>query len=96
MLLSDNMGSVAVILRPVESQCEICALLGYYAAYGGNSLPTFRDNLSGWLLYPLGFPETSLRDYLNTLSNIPRECRSLLFRGRGLNSRNFRCVGFWI
>jgi len=25
---------------------EICALLGYYAAYGGNSLPTFRDNLS--------------------------------------------------
>jgi hypothetical protein len=25
---------------------EICALVGYYAAYGGNSLPTFRDNLS--------------------------------------------------
>jgi hypothetical protein len=25
---------------------EIYALLGYYAAYGGNSLPTFRDNLS--------------------------------------------------
>ena len=25
---------------------EICALLGYYAAYSDNSLPTFRDNLS--------------------------------------------------
>jgi hypothetical protein len=25
---------------------EICAPLGYYTAYGGNSLPTFLDNLS--------------------------------------------------
>ena len=25
---------------------ENCALLGYYAASGGNSLPPFRDNLS--------------------------------------------------
>jgi hypothetical protein len=25
---------------------EICALLGYYAEFGGNSLPTFRDSLS--------------------------------------------------
>jgi hypothetical protein len=25
---------------------EICALLGYYAAYSGNSVPTFRGNLS--------------------------------------------------
>ena len=25
---------------------EPCALLGYYAACSGNSLPTFRDNLS--------------------------------------------------
>jgi hypothetical protein len=24
---------------------EICALLGYYGAYSGNSLPMFRDNL---------------------------------------------------
>jgi hypothetical protein len=30
-------------LRYVE---DICALLGYYAALSGNSLPTFRDNLS--------------------------------------------------
>jgi len=27
---------------------EICALLGYYAAYNGSSAPTFRDNLSVW------------------------------------------------
>jgi len=26
---------------------EICALLGCYVAWSGNSLPTFRDNLSG-------------------------------------------------
>jgi len=26
---------------------EICTILGYYAACRGNSLPTFRDNLSG-------------------------------------------------
>ena len=25
---------------------DICAILGYYSAYSGNSLPTFRDNLS--------------------------------------------------
>jgi len=25
---------------------EICALLGYYAVYGGNSVPTFRNNQS--------------------------------------------------
>jgi len=25
---------------------KICAILGYYAALGGNSVPTFQDNLS--------------------------------------------------
>jgi hypothetical protein len=25
---------------------EICAVLGFYAAYNGSFLPTFRDNLS--------------------------------------------------
>jgi len=25
---------------------EICALLGYYAVRDGNSIPTFRDNIS--------------------------------------------------
>jgi hypothetical protein len=26
--------------------CEICALLGYYAASSGKPIPAFRDNLS--------------------------------------------------
>jgi len=30
----------------VRTYEEICALLGYYAAYSGKSLPTFRDNIS--------------------------------------------------
>jgi hypothetical protein len=34
---------ISGIRRKVD---EICALLGYYAAYSGNFLPTFRDNLS--------------------------------------------------
>jgi hypothetical protein len=32
--------------RPNKGSKEMCALLGYYAAYGGNTLPTFQDNLS--------------------------------------------------
>jgi hypothetical protein len=28
-----------------KSSCEICALLRYYAAESGNSIPTFQDNL---------------------------------------------------
>ena len=42
--------SHAVIMRdsrPPLEVGEICALLGHYAAYSGNSLPTFRDNLTG-------------------------------------------------
>jgi len=31
---------------PNKSDSENCALLGCYAASSGNSLPTFRDNLS--------------------------------------------------
>ena len=34
----------SVFRREVD---ENCALLGYYEASSGNSLPTFRDNLSG-------------------------------------------------
>ena len=33
-------------LRLPRDANEICALPGHYAAEGGNSLPTFRDNLS--------------------------------------------------
>jgi hypothetical protein len=37
-------GSCTAKPRPASS-CEICTLLGYYAAYSGNFLLTFQDNL---------------------------------------------------
>jgi hypothetical protein len=56
---------------------HICPLLGYYAAYIGNSLPTFRSNFQGWRNWtsrplnigPIGCPETSVRNYHYTLYN---------------------------
>jgi hypothetical protein len=56
---------------------EICAPLGYYVAFSGISVPTFRDNLSVlssrikkskknfWPLKigPIGCPETSIHNY---------------------------------
>jgi len=60
----------------------IYVLLGYCAAYGGNSLPTFRDNLSvpslrarNLKMGPIGCPETSGRNYHYTLHNTPQETR---------------------
>jgi hypothetical protein len=68
----------------------ICFLLGYYAAYRGNSLPTFRDNLSvpssrikkykEKSLFPLVFLDYRLR-------HIPEERRSHLLRKVNLKSR---------
>jgi hypothetical protein len=67
---------------------ETWTILGYYAACNGNSLPEFRDNLSGsssrlnkmdfWPLKIglIGCPETSVRNYHYTLRNIPEEIRS--------------------
>jgi len=52
---------------------ENCALLGYYAAIGGNSLLTFRDNLSA-------------RNYHYSLRNSPEERTSHLLRDRSLQS----------
>jgi hypothetical protein len=76
---------------------EICALLGYYAAYGGNLLPMFRDNLSAlssmvkkskkkrnFLTLEsglIGCSETSVANYHCTLRNIPEERISRPFRG---------------
>jgi hypothetical protein len=59
---------------------ENCALLGYYAASGGNLLPTFWDNLSvssSWTLKmgPTGCPETSVRNYHYSLRNKDRRGR---------------------
>jgi len=68
---------------------EICALLGYYAAYSGNSLPTFRYNrsriqeesfffffLDSWPV-TIGCPETSVRTCHYSLRNIPEGRGSL-------------------
>jgi hypothetical protein len=63
---------------------EICALLGYYIAYNGNSLPTFRGNLSVpsprvkkyKKIGQACCPETSVKNYQSTLSNIPEKRRS--------------------
>ena len=41
-----NYSSLCVILGCRREVDENCVLLGYYAASSGNSLPTFRDNLS--------------------------------------------------
>jgi hypothetical protein len=44
---SQNPGAKEIQNKPVFKQyVEICALLGYYAALSGRSVPTFRDNLS--------------------------------------------------
>ena len=79
--------SVWMAMRNRKS-LENCALLGYYAACSGNSLPTFRDNSSRILdpgrLDTLGCPETSVRNYHYTLRNSPEErsCRKPLFPTR--------------
>ena len=57
-----------------------CALLGFYAASGGNLLPNFLQNLS------IGYPETSVRNYYYLLRNNPQERGSQLLRDRSLRS----------
>jgi hypothetical protein len=53
---------------------------GYYAASGGNSLPTFRDNVPVPDSWPLKIgptrPETSVNYYHTTPRNIPEERKS--------------------
>jgi hypothetical protein len=64
---------------------DICALLGYYAALSGNSLPTLRDNLAvpssrvgKSKIGPIRCPETSVKSYHSRLRNIPEKRRSQL------------------
>ena len=66
---------------------EICALLGYYAALSGSSVPTFQENLSvpssrvkkfflglpDRKMGPIGSPGTSIQNHRSTLRNIPEE-----------------------
>jgi hypothetical protein len=69
---------------------EICALLGYYTASCGNSLPTFRDNVSvpchrgsrnprrPLKMGPIRRFITSVKDYHPMPRNMPEERRSQL------------------
>jgi hypothetical protein len=65
---------------------ENCALLSYYATGSCNSLPTFRDNLTGEILRvqesrlePIGCRVTSLRNYHYPLRNNSEERSSIYF-----------------
>jgi hypothetical protein len=60
---------------------EICALLGYYAALSGNSVPTFRDNLSvpSSRTGPTDCTETSVQNYHTVLCNIPEQRISRIY-----------------
>jgi hypothetical protein len=51
---------------------EICAVLGYYTARSGNSLPTFRHILLGLI----GCTETLAKIYHYALRNNPEQRRS--------------------
>jgi len=64
-----------------------CVLLRYYAASSGNSLQTFRDNLSAPSLKmeKICCPETSVRNYHYSLRNKPEELSSHLLRSGSLN-----------
>jgi hypothetical protein len=64
---------------------KICVLLGYYAAHGGNSLPTFRDNLSVPFLKGQEF---SVRNYQHALRNIPEERKPRTFQSNNLKKKN--------
>jgi hypothetical protein len=80
---------------------EAFALLGYYVAYVGSWLPTFRESLSvpysakqsknknSWPLNmgPTSYTETSVNSYQPTLRNIPEERRPQLQCDRSLKSR---------
>jgi hypothetical protein len=71
---------------------EICALQGNCAACGGNTLPTFRDNLSvptsrvknpktssrikNLFMGPINRPETSVGHCYYTLRSFPEDRRS--------------------
>ena len=51
---------------------ENFALMGYYATYSDNSLPSFRDNLPLMVMKkePIVCLETSARNYHHTLRNV--------------------------
>ena len=86
-----------VTLRLPATRCsdlESHTLLECYAAYSGNSLPTFRT----YLLIPSCCPKNSERNNRHTLCDIPEERRSHALRCGSLKSRvsgdNWRDIRF--
>ena len=84
--------------RVWTNQALNCAPLGYHAASSGNSLSTFRNNLSvpssrvmknSWPLRmgPVGCPETSVRKCHYSVPNNPEKRSSQLLCGWSLKSR---------
>ena len=73
---------------------ENCAFLDYYAASSGNSLPTFRHNLSvpywGIQIGPIGFPQTSIGNYHYSLRNNPKKRNSPLLSSCSFNHLSVR------
>jgi len=81
----------------LNEQHENRAILSYYAAHSGNSLPMFQDNLlvvswrvkNSWLskMGLIGRPEMLVRNYHYMLHNSTDEHKSHLLRGGSLKSR---------
>jgi len=73
-----------------------------YTQYTGNSFSTFRGNKSAppsrqknsWPLkiWPIGCPETSVKNYHYTLCNIPGECSSYVLHSGSLESHRFNVI----
>ena len=58
------------VFRLSREAGEICAPLGNYVTYGGNSLPAFRDKLWDRIC-----PKTSVNNYQYSLCNFSEERR---------------------
>ena len=74
---------------------ENCALLGHYTESSGPLGITYRPHLQG-SRGPIGYPETSVRNYHYSLRNSSGERRSRLLRGGSLypctvHSTNEQC-----
>ena len=81
---------------------ENFSLLGYYAASSGNSVPTFRNNLSvpsarirnrfSWIfrMGQIGCSEKSIRNYHYSLRNNPKDRRSYTLGGGNLKYTQIR------
>jgi len=63
-----------------------CAVLSYYTASSGNSLPTFRTTLKTIEMGPIGCPERPAMNYRCSLRNSPEKRSYRLLRGGSLQS----------